>query len=187
MRSIELRAFAVSLFCLFSIPPFLSAEDIRTIPLDMRLILDGSEAISAGREQAIGWLCDYVVDDVLREGDRVSVWVAAGRSRQIFSASVSDPGVKETIKNLFRSIPLTKDPPDFAGALREAAGTNAGAGWISYTLLISGSRADYPTLPGSAGNLLRYSRVQEFPGWRAITAAPDIGPRVREAASAYMR
>jgi hypothetical protein len=33
---------------------------------------------------------------------------------------------------------------------------------------------------------LRYSKTEDFPGWKAIVVGLGIGPRVREAAAEYM-
>jgi hypothetical protein len=173
-----------ALFALFRIP-CLPAEDVRLVPMDMNLIIDGSAALKAGRDGAVSWLCDHVVDELLREGDRLNIWIAAGRAKRIFSESLSGRDKKEEVKALLRSIAAEGDSADFAGALREAAGA-AGGGTMVYTLLITGSEAGYSPLSGAdTVALLRYSRIQEFPGWRAIVAAPGIDSRVRNAASAY--
>jgi hypothetical protein len=152
----------------------------------MYLVVDGSTALKAGKDGAISWLCDHVVDELLREGDRLTIWTAAGKAKQVFSESLSGQDKKEAAKTLLRSIGAEGDSADFAGALREVPGA-AGAERIVYTLLVSGSAAGYSTLPGQdTVDFLRYSRVEEFPGWRAIVAAPGIGSRVRNAASAYL-
>jgi hypothetical protein len=181
-----------SLFLLFFVllaffpSPLLPAEDVRVAPMDMNLIIDGSRALRAGKDRAALWLCDHVVDELLREGDRLSIWIAGGRAKRVFSESISGQDKKEEVKALLRSISPGEDSADFAGALREAAKA-AGEGAIVYTLLITGSEPGYSLLTGSdIAPLLRYSRVQEFPGWRAIVAAPGIDSRVRNAASAYL-
>jgi hypothetical protein len=53
-------------------------------------------------------------------------------------------------------------------------------------MLVSGSSTSLsPALTGGV-NLLRFSRVRDFPSWKVLIIALDIGPRVREAAGAYM-
>jgi hypothetical protein len=180
-----LFALLLALFVLFP-SPFLPAEDVRLVPMDMTLIIDGSTALKAGMDGAVSWLCGHVVDEVLREGDRLNIWIAAGRAKRIFSESLSGPDKKEEVKALLRSIAPGGDSSDFAGPLREIAGAGGG-GTMAYTLLITGSGADHSPLAGAdMVDLLRYSRVQEFSGWRAIVAAPGIDSRVRNAASAYL-
>jgi hypothetical protein len=182
------RPLFALLFVLFALfpSPFLPAEDVRLVPMDMNLIIDGSTALKAGMDGAVSWLCGHVVDELLREGDRLNIWIAAGRAKRIFSESLSGPDKKEEVKALLRSIAPGGDSSDFAGPLREIAGAGGGR-TMAYTLLITGSGADHSPLAGAdTVDLLRYSRVQEFSGWRAIVAAPGIDSRVRNAASAYL-
>ncbi|MDR2404151.1 MAG: hypothetical protein LBD78_08990 [Spirochaetaceae bacterium] len=187
-RGLAKGPFWLLFFVIFILSPFpfLAAEDVRVVPMDMHLIIDGSAALRAGRDGAVSWLCDHVVDELLREGDRLSIWIAAGRAKRIFSEALSGGDKKEEVKALLRSIVPGDDSADFSGALREAAAITGG-GTMVYTLLITGSAAGYSPLSGSDTiDFLRYSRVQEFPGWRAIVAAPGIASRIRNAASAYL-
>jgi hypothetical protein len=150
----------------------------------MTLIIDGSAALGAGREEAVSWLCDHVVDELLRDGDRLTIWIAAGRANRIFSGSPSGPEQRDEVKVLLRSIAPGGNSADFTGALRERGGRE---GIMAYTLLVTGSTAGYSPLSGpEIADLLRYSRVQEFSGWRAIVAAQGIESRVRNAASAWL-
>jgi hypothetical protein len=41
-------------------------------------------------------------------------------------------------------------------------------------------------LSGPAANLMRFSRVEEFKGWRAMVIAMGIDSRVRRAAAAFL-
>jgi hypothetical protein len=59
---------------------------------------------------------------------------------------------------------------------------------MAYTLIVGGAQAGHASFPGGeeAAALLRYCRVQEFPGWRVAAAAMGIGSQVRRAAAAFM-
>jgi hypothetical protein len=174
-------------FALFTLSLSLSAEDIRTKPLDMFLILDGSEALKSGKDQAVQWLCDYVVDGLLREGDRVTLWAAGDRAKRIFSETIAGPDTKEGLKTAIRSITAEAAVADYRGALREAAGLTTGEDTrITYTLMINGTDIGKPSLTGDTVELVRYSRIREYPGWRVMVVGLGIGPQVRKAASAYL-
>jgi hypothetical protein len=164
------------------------ALDARTESLDMFIIIDGSSALSKGKDAAVGWLCDYAVDGILREGDRLVLWLAADPARELFSGTLSGADSKETVKSLLRSLTLRGSSADYTGALGAAAEKEAAAEGMAYTLVISGVQAGYNAFPGSGGEaaLLRYSRVLEFPGWRVFAVSQGIGVRARRAAAAFM-
>lgn len=184
------RGLFAAWMAVFSILPLL-AEDApaaaRAVPMDMYLVVDGSTALKNGRERALQWLCDYAVDGLLREGDRLHIWIAGKTAERIFSETLDEEHTKDSVKTLLRGITLKAVKPDYAGALRDVSGMTAavGEGRITYTLLISGAGGS-STAGQQLTSLLRYSRAQEFSGFRAIVTDPGIGPMVREAASAYM-
>jgi hypothetical protein len=173
------------LFLLFFSPRFLAAEDRRTVPIDVYLIVDGSSAITNVKNDMISWLNGHVVDRLLREGDRLTIWRAAVRAEVIFSETLAAAG-KETVKERIRSINLQGASADFAGALKDAAARNAAGPErrMSYTLLVSGAAG--AALDRNTVNLLRYSRVEDFSGWRVLTAALGIDAQVRKAAGDYL-
>jgi hypothetical protein len=156
----------------------------------MFLIIDGSAALAKGKDDAVTWLCNTVIDGMLQPGDTLTIWLAAGKARQLYSGTLQDARTKETVKALLRTITAADAAADYTGALREAARADAAVRRqrMTYTLLISGSGAGYDSFPGSseAAALLRYSRVEEFPLWRAITASLNAGPEIRQAASSFM-
>jgi hypothetical protein len=175
--------------CLLS-PLF--ADTARAFPVDLFLVIDGSAALEQGRNDALDWLCGQVVDGLLRDGDSLTVWAAGEKAEEIYSGRVAGKETKDAAKALIRSIPAGGESADFAGALREAArrgGGSAGdSGRLACALLISGMAAGYNSLSGGEmANLLRYSRFEEFPAWRAVTVAPGIGSAVKNAAAAFMR
>ncbi|MDR2052327.1 MAG: hypothetical protein LBP80_02855 [Treponema sp.] len=164
----------------------------QSLPLDIFLIIDGSAALQQGRDEALDWLCVRVVDGLLQEGDRLTIWVAGEKAEELYSGAAAGNETKETIKALIRAIPAKEKSADFPGALREAAkrqGINGkDSGRLACTLLIGGMAAAYNLLSGGEMlNLLRYSRFEDFSAWRAVTVAPGIEAGVKSAAAAFMR
>lgn len=172
---------------LFFFSGFLAAEDRRTIPLSLYLIFDGSESIKNGKDAAIAWISDYIIDRILQDGDNLTIWVAAASPEVIFSESLNGAAQKETLKELLRSITFEGSSADYAGALRDAAaqGNRQSGKGISYTLLITGTSGG--SLRGNTvTEFLRYSRVQDFSGWRVQIVGLGLGPRIQKAVSEYM-
>lgn len=153
--------------------------DTRTGALDMFIVIDGSASFANSRDDAVRWLCDYAVDGILREGDRLTIWLAAASAREIYSSTLAGADSREAVKSLIRGLEHRDASADYGGAIRAAA-----ASGTAYTLIISGN-ASFPGGEETAA-LLRYSRVQEFAGWRATTASLGIESRVRQAAAAFM-
>ncbi|MDR0998595.1 MAG: hypothetical protein LBL70_05960 [Treponema sp.] len=159
------------------------AADIRTVPLNINVILDGSRDMRAFMDEAADWLCDYLVEGVLSEGDRLNIWIAGERARTAYSGVLAGEGWKETLKKIFRSVVPASGQADFTGALQEASRSPEGkAGDIpAYTILVSSGGL----IPGGDA-YLRYSRNREFSGWRVLTVALNAGPAVRAAVQAYL-
>jgi hypothetical protein len=178
--------FLLGFLCL--IPGLIFGADIRTGTLDMFIIIDGSSSLSSGRDEAVRWLCDYAVDSILREGDRLTIWLAADPVKELFSGTLSGADSMETVKTLIRAHQPQGGSADYARALRAAAGKEAAASGMTYTLIISGSQAGSGSFPNgeAAAALLRYSLVREFSGWRAVVTSPGIENRVRQAAAAFI-
>jgi hypothetical protein len=165
----------------------LYAQDTRTAPIDVNLIVDGSAALKNAGNEAIAWVSDYLIDTIFQDGDRITVWNAAGNAHIIHSDTISGAEGKETIRKTLRSLAFQGNSADFSGALKAAASRINSSSVMTYTVLISGSSSALsPLLLGSDSNLLRYSRVEEFPAWRALVIALDINSRVQRAAAAYL-
>jgi hypothetical protein len=172
-------------FCaaLYFFPVFLFGADLRTLPADVYVILDVSPAMGDRREEAVQWLCGDLIDGRLLEGDTLTILAAGDKTELIFSDSLNAEK-KEAAKQALRRMPAGGGPADYPGALREAASRQTGkAGRMSYTLLVSGT-----TGPSAAsGGLVRYSRVDEFSGWRVLTVGLGIDQQVKAAAAAFMQ
>ncbi|MDR0689341.1 MAG: hypothetical protein LBG08_03610 [Spirochaetaceae bacterium] len=177
----------VLVFLIFLFPGFAAAEDRRTLPVTMYLIIDGSESIKNGKDAAAAWINDYIVDKILQEGDDLTIWIAAEKAKVLFSESLSGTVQKETVKALLRSVNPEGAVADYTGAFREVLARESrrsGRG-IPYTLLVSGTGGGL--LRGNPpAEFLRYSKVQEFSGWRVQAVGLGLGPGVQKAVSGYM-
>jgi hypothetical protein len=177
------------LFYLLLLPGFLFSGDVRNRPLDMYLVIDGSSHLEGVKGKALDWISREVVDSILQEGDRLTIWSAGEKARIIFEETLGASG-KEGVKEKLKSLDTGAPSPDFSGALRDAArarARQAGEGRISYTLLVSGTAGGLGTsLAGASLDLIRYSRVEEFKGWRVLVVAPEIETKVKQAAAAFI-
>jgi hypothetical protein len=107
----------------------------------------------------------------------------------VFSDSVN--GVrKEAAKNVLRTMASSAYSADFVGALRDAsvrAGAIQNANHIVYTLLVSGSESSiFSTTDTDIVGLLRFSRVDDFSGWRVMTIGLGLSSQAQRAAANYM-
>ncbi|MFP3089216.1 hypothetical protein LQZ21_02690 [Treponema sp. TIM-1] len=181
------KTIRIMVFLLLLFPGFMAAEDRRTTPITVYLIFDGSEGIKNGKDSAVAWLNEHIIDKILQEGDNLTLWIAAEKPKVVFSESLSGAAQKETLKELLRSVTPEGPAADYAGALREALArekSNARGG-ISYTLLVTGTSGG-AFRGNTAGEFLRYAKVQDFSGWRLQVVGLDLGPRVQKAVSDYM-
>jgi hypothetical protein len=163
------------------------AADIRTIPMNINVILDGSRGMGAYRGEAAAWLCDYLAEGVLIEGDRLNIWIAGEKARRVYSGFLGGQW-KEGVKTIFRSFVTDSRQADLAGALGEASRFSGGQGGDipAYTILVCASSRGLASLEREGAAYLRYSRNREFAGWRVVTVALDTGPEIREAVRAYL-
>jgi hypothetical protein len=153
----------------------------------MYIIIDGSSAFTRRKDAALAWLCEYAADTLLQEGDAVTVWLAAGQAQQVFAETITGQDDKERLKRVFQALKPAGRTANYSAALQEAAALEAAADreHIPYTLLVVAGQTSFPVKPETAG-LLRYSRTQNFTGWRAVVAALGIEGEVRQAAAALM-
>jgi hypothetical protein len=169
--------------------PRLSAEDKRSIPLDFYIIIDGSEAFQSSKTNAIAWINENVVDRLLLDGDKISVWAAGDRAELVYSGDVSASGGNGAIKDRLLSIGATGKSADFSGALRNVNALVSGAagGRLPYTMLVTASAGGLESaLAADAQGLFRWFRTEKHEQWQVLVVAPDIGRKVNQAALAYM-
>jgi len=151
-------------------------------PIDVNLIVDGSASFSGVKEEAASWINNRL-GQILIDGDRITVWSAGASARVIYTGRV-ESNTREAVNRSIRDIEPSGNNPDFSSALREAAGRQSSS--YSYTLLISASaQALSSVINNPQGNLLRYSRVEDFSSWRALVVGLNLDSRVRRATTAY--
>ena len=168
--------------------PLLNAEDRRTIPLDMYLIIDGSEALKNPKNDAIAWINQRVIDRILIDGDRITVWNAGNKAQIIYSDTVSASG-KNDLREKLKALETGGKTADFSGALSEALPkiSQTPRDRLAYTLLITASAEGMePALAGSSQGMLRWFRSEKYERWQVLVVAPDIGPKVKQNAAACM-
>jgi hypothetical protein len=169
------------------ISPLYGADASRA-PIDVNLIIDSSGALTNVRDDVIAWVSNHLIDQILTEGDNVTVWSAGTAARVVYSGRITGNSDKEALRRSIQTISASGTSADFLGALQDAAGRSAQpASGINYTLLICGNPGGLSTLlSGPHASLLRFSRVKEFPGWRALVVGINFETRVRQAAVNFM-
>ncbi|MDR1836763.1 MAG: hypothetical protein LBQ89_03800 [Treponema sp.] len=175
-------ALTLILAVFICLSPLYGAENQR-IPINVNLIIDGSSSFSAVKDEITTWVLNRM-DAILAEGDNVTIWSAGFPARVIYSGRINGAADKDAVKNSIRQLSGSGETADFSGALRDASARQSSS--ISYTLLISASGASLSAvLISPQANFLRYSRVEEFTTWRALTVGLNIDTRVRRAAAAF--
>ena len=184
------RFFILVVFIGFS-PFLLHAGDGRTIPLDMYLIIDNSIAIENSKKDTIDWITSQVVDRILTDGDKITIWAAGDKAELIYSDTLSGAAAKKGILDKLQTLKTGGKKADFTGALRDVLSrvsqTAGDRSRISYTMLITGSAEGMePAISAGSQGLLRWFRSEKYERWQVLVVAPDIGKTVQQAAAAYM-
>jgi len=152
-------------------------------PIDVNLIIDGSSSLAAVKNEVNAWLSGRL-DQILIDGDRVTVWSAGAQSKVIYTGKIEGAPGKEAVKKSIRDLAPAGVKPDFSGALRDAASRRNAS--YSYTLLISASPSALTSIILSPqANLLRFSRIEEFPDWRALVVGLNLDAKVKSSAAAF--
>jgi len=156
----------------------LSSAYAQRSPIDVNLIIDGSSSFSGVKDEVTSWVSGRL-DQILVDGDRVTIWIAGSPSKVVYS------GVdKEAAKKSIQDLSPSGNSADFSSALREAASRQSSS--YSYTLLISASPAALSSVLSSPqANLLRFSRVEEFSSWRALVVGLNLDAKVKKASTAF--
>ena len=161
------------------------AQERENTPISVNLIIDSSQALTSVISEVSDWASAFLLGRVLTEGDSLTIQSVRGREgivHTVFSG-IYRPGEKETILRLLRDIPAFGEVPDFSRALHAAGSGNENFA-ASHTLIISASPAGLsPTLESGGRDLLRYSRTEEFRGWRIITVGLNIHEKVARTAA----
>jgi len=188
MKSIIMRSFLILIVLVSFLFP-LSAEDKRTIPVDMYLIIDGSSSLQSFKSDAVNWINERVIDRILMEGDKITIWTAGDNAQLIYSDTIVSSAGKAGIKDKLGAITTGAKTADFSGALKEAASrvSQTSQDRLAITMLITASAEGLePVLTGSAQGLFRWFRSEKYERWQVLIVAPDIGKKVQQNAVAYM-
>jgi len=183
------KRFFIILIVLVGFSSFLKADDKRSVPLDLYLVIDCSESINSVKGDVLAWVSSKIVDRLLIEGDKVTIWSAGDSARIIYNGEISASGGKQEITNLLQNLVTNGKTADFPGALRDLAPrvSQTSQNRLSYSVIITSSAGGLESaLTGSSQSLLKWSRSEKYSGWQALVVAPDIAPKVRQAALAYM-
>ncbi|MCL2008726.1 MAG: hypothetical protein FWG77_11655 [Treponema sp.] len=167
----------------------ISAQSARVIPLDMFLIIDSSAAMERSRTEILGWVDDRIIGEILQEGDRITVWSAGERSQVIYSETIRGSTDLNELSSRLNALDASSRTADFSGALNELRLRAAAVpnDRLAYSMLITASAQGLaPVLAGENRNILRWSRSDRYERWQVFVLSPDIGPRVQQAARAYM-
>jgi hypothetical protein len=147
-------------------------------PIDVNLIIDASSSFSGVKDEITSWVSGRL-DQILVDGDKLTIWSAGSPSKVIYSGAD-----KETANKSIKDLSSSGNTADFSNALREAASRQSSS--YSYTLLISASPAALTSvLSGPQANLLKFSRVEEFNSWRALVVGLNLDSKVKKASTAF--
>ncbi|WP_461245812.1 hypothetical protein [Treponema sp. R6D11] len=179
----HLKNIKISFFLVFTVFLSLTPVYAQRAPIDVNLIIDGSSSLATVKNEVTAWVSGRL-DQILTEGDRVTVWSAGAQSKVIYTGKIEGPSGKDAVKKSISDLAPTGNRPDFSGALRDAASRKSLS--YSYTLLISASPAALTSvLLSPQANLLRFSRIEEFPDWRALVVGLNIDAKVKSSATAF--
>ena len=154
-------------------------------PINVNLIIDGSASFANVKTDITTWVTGRL-DQILADGDRVTIWSAGSEAKVIYSGTMSAAAEREAAKKSIRDLTGSGTQADFSGALRGAANLRSAS--YSYTLLIcASSPALSNLLSGPQSSLMRFSRVEDFSGWKAIVVGLNIDDRVKRSVTAFFQ
>jgi hypothetical protein len=151
--------------------------------IDINLIIDGSAGLTGVKDEVSTWILKRL-DQLLVDGDRVTVWSTGTSAIVVYTGKISSNADRDAVKKSILDISGSGAAADFSGALKDAASrTNSS---FCYTLLISASPSALSSLlSGPQAGLMRYSRIEEFPKWRAIVVGLNLDAKVKKAAAGF--
>ena len=188
MRKYNVRNI-IFLIILVGYLPLVSAEDKRTIPLEMYLIMDSSSSFQEAKTDAVAWFGSQVVDRIFVEGDRVTIWAAGDSAEIVYSDEIAGEGAKTDIKDKLKAISAGSRAADFSGALNDLQPRLSAAppGRLPITMLVTATAGGLGSaLSGRTQAMLKWFRSEKYERWQAFILGPDIGVKVSQAAQNYM-
>ena len=167
--------------------------DVQRAPISVNLIIDGSFALASVKEEITAWVSNHL-DQILAEGDTVTIWNAGAAAAVVYTTRINSNSDREAVMRSIGDLSAAGETTDFSGALtavdtqeKTAQQGREQTSSFSYTILISASQtALISLLSGPQANLLRFSRVEEFSGWRAVVVGLNLDTQVKRAASNFI-
>jgi len=151
--------------------------------ININLIIDGSAGITGVKEEVSSWVTKRL-DQLVVDGDIVTVWSTGTSAKVVYTGKINGNNDRDAVKKSIQDISGSGTVADFSGALRDAASRPSSS--LCYTLLISASSSSLSSLlSGPQAGLMRYSRVEEFSGWRAIVVGLNLDTKVKKAAAGF--
>ena len=188
MKSEKFRFFLLFVILTGFLLP-LQAEDRRTIPLDLYLIIDGSSSLKDSKNDTIAWINNQVIDRILINGDKVTIWTAGDKAQVIYSDTITSPDAIKVVKDKLTGIDTGAAKADFTTALKEAGSkiSQTQGNRLAFAMVIAASAEGLePTIATNSQGLLRWFRSEKYERWQVLIVAPDIGKKVQQAGAAYM-
>jgi hypothetical protein len=154
--------------------------------------MDATPAMNSVRREAIDWVCTSIVDGILQNGDRITLWSVSERPGELISQTISSSADKDSLKAIIQSIAEAPGPANYKLALgiaaeREKKRTDRDR--IFFTLLVGAYIEEMDANQGKVSyngiDLLKYSRVLDFPGWKAIVVGLGLDDAINKAAAIY--
>jgi len=193
MRSITyIKLFWISIFILISINIPVFAEDLRKGPIDLYLLIDTSTSLASHYNEALSWIRSTIFQEILQKDDYVTL-IGAGESVQILSETrFEGPESSQGLEKLLQSIRLQDKHADLAGAIRETKRRDASkstTNTLGVALMITGTDERGSLFNGGQAKdleiLLKYSKVEDFPGWKLIVIGLNVDGKIKAAAAEY--
>jgi len=178
-RKIYQLLLVLTVFC--SLPPLYA--DAQRPSIDINLIIDGSAGLAGVKDEVSAWVIKRL-DQLLLEGDRITVWSTGTSAKVIYTGKINGNTDRDAVKKSIQGISGSGTIADFSGALKDAASRPSSG--LCYTLLISASPSALSSLlSGPQADLMRYSRIEEFSKWRAIVVGLNLDAKVKKAAAGF--
>ena len=162
----------------------------RTIPVDIFLMIDKSLSMSElGRFESMNrWVTDHFLDQILIEGDWVSIYQFYGNCEHVLTREVSGENDRQAILESVKTIRPDGRYTDIGLALdtlKQALARRGDNGRYKIMLMLTDLKQEAPWSSRYAGTMDRFNspylaeaRVIEHDHWYEITLDMDIQDRV---------
>jgi hypothetical protein len=158
----------------------------------MYLIIDTSFAMEAHLPEALSWVNSIFLQMFNCPGDTITVLTAGSTPAFVTQITIQQPEDLKNLQTRIQSLSIQKGNPDYVATLKlaiQAGKDRKNQESIAFALLISGTGVMLSGKNSSSSELaalLRYSKVNDFNGWKAIIVGLGVEQRVEEATKSYM-